>query len=322
MRTNLVTASTNLTLNGSLTITSGTFFVNAKTITVAGSVIVTGTLQMTLVSAAYGSIVCGSDFIWNNGSVANVTGGTIQYAGNWRFYNGCNAVLTSCPVTFTGALGVQITSSSSTANFGNLTFSGTTIGVPPIMIALSMDSTQPLLVSGLLAINANNGLYLGGKRLTVNDNVTLTGTAQLYVDADAILKLASAKTLTVNNGSTLSVKGCSGHLATVTHQTGYYDLSVESGGTISAQYATFEYMNTAGVNVKSGALVNTTYSFHYCTFQNGVASGRLMTINNSQTLSIYGAIFPTNTWSGSYNVSKSNSPGLCDLYQCNRRLCR
>jgi M6 family metalloprotease-like protein len=309
LRANLVTSSTNLTLNGSLSITSGTFYLYGKTITVAGSVTVGGTLQMTLYSGSYGSIVCGGDFIWNNGSVSNIAGGTIQYGGNWRFYSGSNAVLTSCPVTFTGSANAQITSSSSTANFGNLTFSGTPNGTSHVDVAMAYESTQPLLISGLLAINTGNYLYLGGKTLIVSDNVTLTGTASLYVDADAVLQMASAKILTVNSGCTLHVQGCNGHNAKITHQSGYYVVNIESGGTISARYGLFEYMGTSGINVKTGALVDTSYPFNYCTFQNGAASGSLLTVNNSQTITVYGAIFPTNTWSGSYNVSKSSVTG-------------
>ncbi|HNX01144.1 MAG TPA: CARDB domain-containing protein, partial [Candidatus Cloacimonadota bacterium] len=306
-RTSVASANSNLIINGYLSVVSGTFSVNGKTIQVGSSVSVNGTLQMTSVGGAYGSITCGGDFIWNNGSVSNITGGTIQYGESWKFNSGSNVVLTSCPVTFTGSSNAFITSSSTTANFGNLILNGSRVSGDPVWNYMSTESTQPLVILGTLVINNDNYLYLSGKTLSTNDNITLTGDALLALDANAVLKLASAKTLTVNSGAALQVLGCYGHPATITHQTGYYVVNIESGANISARYGVFEYMGTSGINVKSGAIVNTTNTFNYCTFQNGAASGSLLTMNSTQTLTSYGAIFPTNTWSGSYNVSKSTT---------------
>jgi len=51
----------------------------------------------------------------------------------------------------------------------------------------------------------------------------------------------------------------SGNQATVTHQsTGFYGFNINSGGTIGAQYATFEYMDGNGIYLLPGANVHST----------------------------------------------------------------
>jgi M6 family metalloprotease-like protein len=307
-RANKVTAnSTAILINGILTINLGTFDVNGKTVTATGGIIINGQLQMNA-TGGLGTLISEGDLVWNSGSTSTVSTGNIQCKSNWRFNSGSTAQLTGNTTTLNGVSDAEITSASANSWFGNLLVAGTGVG-GFVTYNISSTSTATLMVKGTLGINATNLLSICRKSMSVDDAVVINSLGKLALGPDAILSLASAKTLTVNSGGTFEAIGNNGHNAKVTHQTGYYDVSVESSGTISAQYATFEYMNTAGVNVKTGALVNTTYSFHYCTFQNGVASGRLMTINNSQTLSVYGANFPTNTWSGSYNVSKSASQG-------------
>jgi M6 family metalloprotease-like protein len=307
-RANKVTAnSTAILINGILTINLGTFDVNGKTVTATGGVIINGQLQMNA-TGGLGTLISEGDIVWNSGSTSTVSTGNIQCKRNWKFNSGSTARLTGNTTTLNGVSDAEITSSSANSWFGNLLVAGTGVG-GFVTYNISSTSTATLMVKGTLGINPTNLLSLCRKSMSVDDAMEINSLGKLTLGPDAILSLASAKTLTVNSGGTFEAIGNNGHNAKVTHQTGYYDVSVESGGTISAQYATFEYMNTAGVNVKTGALINTTYSFHYCTFQNGVASGRLMTINNSQTLSIYGANFPTNTWSGSNNVSKSASQG-------------
>ena len=72
-------------------------------------------------------------------------------------------------------------------------------------------------------------------------------------------------------------------------------------------------MNTNGINLLSGSLVDPVYSFNYCTFQNGQAGGRLMSVENNQVFSVENAVFPTNTWSGAYNVYKAVNAGTVNF---------
>jgi len=170
-------------------------------------------------------------------------------------------------------------------------------------------------------------LGLGGGTVTVNTgilnlsnyyyrttgNVTINNTGKIAVAGDGWLELASAKTLEVNSGGVLELVGTSGHLAKLTHQSGNYILNIESGGTLSAEYATFEYMGTNGVYLKSGSIIDPTHTLHNCTFQYGAASGTLLTIDNSGTYNIDNATFPTNSWSGTNNVKKTLNSGTVNF---------
>jgi hypothetical protein len=68
-------------------------------------------------------------------------------------------------------------------------------------------------------------------------------------------------------------------------------------------------MGGNGIYVVSGATVDPTYSFNYCTFRNGNAASTLLKINNNQNLVINHASFPVNTWGGTFNVSKAVDSG-------------
>ncbi|MDZ4182094.1 MAG: hypothetical protein U1B83_04390, partial [Candidatus Cloacimonadaceae bacterium] len=112
------------------------------------------------------------------------------------------------------------------------------------------------------------------------------------------------------SGGLLEASGTAANNVLITRSgAGNYGLNIESGGTISATQTIFEYMGSNGVYVKSGATVNPANSFSNCTFRLGAANGRLLRIDNTPTLTIDGAVFPANTWSGLYNVSKTLNQG-------------
>ncbi|MFO7659712.1 MAG: CARDB domain-containing protein, partial [Candidatus Cloacimonadaceae bacterium] len=308
-----VDALTHLNINGVLTINSGVLNAGAYNITAIGGISVYGTLKKT----AAGTILSGGDFYWFDGSLGDITAGSISFATKWRFYEGCNVVLTNCPVTFIGLTGSTILSSSATASFGNLTLNGSNMISPDHYIYISDDSTQPLTVTGTLTINPGNYFYLNGKSLQVTGNINLiAGSSRLSLSSDSILKIGGGSILTVNSGATLETIGSSGHPATITHISGNYGLTIASGGNISAEYTIFEYMMASGVIVNSGAVVNTAHCFHYCTFQNGLSAfnGRLLAINTNQVLNIYGLNFPTITGASNWNIAKSADQGTVNCY--------
>ncbi|MGC9362217.1 MAG: hypothetical protein ACP5F3_04730, partial [Candidatus Syntrophosphaera sp.] len=167
--------------------------------------------------------------------------------------------------------------------------------------------------AGDIIINAGT-LDLWGHTLTSTGNVVVNGT--LALDNGAVLQISNAKSLTVNSGGTLQTLGFSGDPATITHNTaGYYALNIESGATIAAEYTIFEYMNSAGVNVKDGAWVDPAHSLDYCTFRLGYTSQfaineTLLALNNAQHIGITGASFPNLPFQyPSYNVSKTLDQG-------------
>ncbi len=307
-----VDALTHLTINGVLTINGGLLNTGAFDITAIGGISVYGILKKT----AAGTIVSGGNFYWFDGSVGDISAGSISFGAKWRFYEGCNVVLTNCPVTFIGLSGSTIRSSSTTASFGNLTLNGGGMISPDHCIYLASDSAQPLSVTGTLTIHPGNYLYLNGRILQVTGNIILlAGSSKLTLEPNAILKIGSGSTLTVNNGATLETLGSFNQTAKITKITGNYGLTILSGGNISAEYTVFEYMNTNGVVINSGALVNDTHSFHYCTFRYvpNSTSGRLLTINNAQTINIYRANFPIIPTAGK-NIAKTENQGTVNLY--------
>jgi len=209
------------------------------------------------------------------GSLMNTYGLDIDIGGNWTnnvgdagFYEGTGTV------TFNGSNDALITTSE---KFFNLVLNKT----PSKGDVLEISAGDTLIVT--YNFNINDGVFI------VNDN------SHVHI----------GNALNVNNGGTLDITCSAGNQATLTHTSGYYGFNIESGGTISAEYCTFEYMDVGGVYVKSGAIVDTTHAFNYCTFQNGVSGyGTLLTLNNDQTLTCTGAHFPGpivtthNVWKG------------------------
>ncbi len=161
-------------------------------------------------------------------------------------------------------------------------------------------------------LTVNSGiLTLNGSTANVSGGVTING-GNLLVNSNANLLLSGGTALNINAGGTLSVIGASGTPAKVSHiSTGYYSLNVQSGGTIAANYGTFEYMDWIGINLPPGAIVDPVNSFNNCTFQyqNPISSSSLFTIGGSQVFTASNASFPVNTGANTYNVYKYNDAG-------------
>jgi hypothetical protein len=166
-----------------------------------------------------------------------------------------------------------------------------------------------LKVMGTTTVNAGT-FRLTGYPVTCMGNITINTGGKLLLTEFSSLAIENGKILTVNNGGFLDLTGTAAGSATITRNTGYYALNIESGGTIGARYGIFEYMNTSGVNIKSGALVDVAKPFNNCTFRLGQSGGRLMTIQNNQSFDVENAVFPSNTWGGTYNVYKSVNVGM------------
>lgn len=148
---------------------------------------------------------------------------------------------------------------------------------------------------------------------TCLNNININSGGILNIEQLGTLKVGSSRILTVNNGGVLNLTGSSVNPAILTHNSGNYGLNIESGGIIGAEYGIFEYMSTAGVYIKSGAIVDPAKTFNNCTFRNGQNGGRLMTINNNQTFNVNDAVFPVNVTSPTYNVYKSVNVGTVNF---------
>jgi hypothetical protein len=151
----------------------------------------------------------------------------------------------------------------------------------------------------------------GFNEISVYGNVNINDDGKLIFASNASILLGNNKALSINNGGLLDMTGTIANQPKISRiSSGHYAFNVESGGTIAAEYGLFEYMDGNGINIKPGAIVDHTKAFHNCTFRLGQSGGRLMTINNSQTFAVNYASFPTNTWGGNFNVSKTVNAGV------------
>lgn len=166
-------------------------------------------------------------------------------------------------------------------------------------------------------LNVNNNLIIAAGTLTASHtlsnsgDVTVNSGGNLVLMGNGSLLMGASRAITINNGGAIELIGDISLQPKISRiSTGNYAFNLESGSSIGAVYALFEYMNTSGVNIKPGAMVDPAKAFHYSTFRNGQSGGRLLTINNSQSFAVNYANFPNNTWGGNYNVFKTENAGV------------
>lgn len=313
-------------LNAEVSISSGTFtiyggsddcffaFGGAATLTMSG-----GVLDFASVGIAVGStanITC------------NLTGGNIRTVGALAIYKtGLNLAGGTVELYGSSDVSLNCVLSSSVFNLIVNKTSGTRVSEPNPLF-----SRQPAIRSSAEAMTRTNQTSLGAALIangtvtvqsgTLNTNhfslrsignCTVNSGGKLALNSNSRLEMGSNASLTVNTGGVLESIGVSGGQVIITHYQGYYACNLESGSTLKAVYTVFEYTNLYGVNIKIGATVDPVYSLTNCIFQNGISAGTLLTVNNSQTLYLNNCYFPTNTWSGNYNVKKSISQGSVTL---------
>ena len=165
------------------------------------------------------------------------------------------------------------------------------------------------------SINIDNGIFnSNGHDLLCLSSVNVNNNSTLKVLEGSTLSFGNDNFLNVNNTGRLEVIGSYGNMSTISGVTGYYFFNVQSGGTIAAEYAIFENMRPEGLNIMNGSIVDLDYPLNNSIFRNGISGGTLLTLNNSQDLTIENAYFPTNTWSGANNVKKTADQGLVNFH--------
>ncbi len=168
-----------------------------------------------------------------------------------------------------------------------------------------------MLAAGFAAaqgFNVNANMVLDpGTKMHVDINLGIQA-AEITVLPGASLIMGDGRTLSVYDEGTIKAMGNETNQAIIT-STGYFVFIINDGGTISASHATFEKMSNGGLNIQPGAAVDPGHPLNHCTFRNGAPGGSLLTINNNQTFEVHNALFPANTWGGSYNVTKTNDQG-------------
>jgi hypothetical protein len=272
--------STDITILNNLEIaTNGDLYLYDNEVSVENDVNIYGELRMSDINDV---LNVGNDILWNTGSSDFISTGTINVSGDWYFNDGTEAQLgIGNTVNFVGSENSYLYCADADACFGNL-------------------NIQKDLTSDLVEIYSGNDIRVSGT-LNLNEG-------KLYTSQNTNLEIGTA--LNINNGGTLSATGSALDDALITHYgSTNYALNVESGGTIGGSYATFEYADSYGVNIKNGALINVVSPFTNCTFKNGYTGGTLMTIDNYQDIILDDVTFISNSKDALYNVTKNVDNG-------------
>lgn len=246
-----------------------------------------------------------NNLVINSGSFFDVT--TANYSltvkGNWT--NAGTFYSQTGKVTFNATSGTKtITGGTSAFNDIDINASGLTY-----QLGGDMSVKRNLsLIAGTLELNGNN-LNMGDGVGT--DYLTITG--RLNVNENESLRMGANAAVNVNSGGRIDIVGVdSDNVATVTRQsTGYFGFNVNSGGTISAKHYLFEYMNSDGIYIQSGAEVGAAEDFSDGTFQNGFPTGTYLKIEKDYTIdeTIRNVVFNSGA---QFNVTRTI--GSSDVY--------
>jgi len=256
------------------------------------------------VSLSSNNIDVDNDFSINTGATFNAAGLDATIGGD--FANSGTFTAGTGTVTFNG------TASSNTITSGGASFNN---------VQVNAGASAAYALSGTMDINgdlniSSGKLDVGNSTLTLgagsDDSFTIGGT--LEVDANGTLEVDDFGDIVVASGGTLSLIGSgASSLADITRQsTGNYQITVQSGGTISAAYARFNYTGGAavpGITIAAGATINASNAFDNSIFQNGAGTAYLE-VNNSQNLTIDQVEFYTGP---TYSIDYQGS-GTLDVF--------
>ncbi len=237
----------------------------------------------------------------NVNATLNANGQNITVGGNWA--NSGTFTAGAALVTFDGSAGTY-TINNNVSSFNSVTINAAS-GVS-YALAANLDINGNLTVTAGTFDVANRTLTFGDAG---SDAVQVSG--RMEVDAGGVVQMYDGTDITVSSGGTLAVIGSgASSLAEITRLTsGNYQLILQSGGTIAANYARFNYLGAtgaAGIIIPDGATINATDNFANTIFQNGIGTAYLQ-IANTQALTIDGTQF----YSGpTYNVDYSGSGSL------------
>ena len=152
------------------------------------------------------------------------------------------------------------------------------------------------------------------------DNAIIYGTYQ--VTPGGKLRIGSSSSFVVKDGGIVEVVGTASNYAQVTNNTDRYYFTVESGGTIAAEYYSFSYLAKQGIIISDGAIIDNRKNFSNGIFSNVVSAGVCLDIRNNQIMSGVGSTgriekisFPNNPGGGAVNIRKvESSTGEIEVY--------
>ena len=145
---------------------------------------------------------------------------------------------------------------------------------------------------GTVSINRNLNLYgsldlnsqiLNGGDGVGTDYINVNSGGVLNISANSNLRMGASSYIQVNSGAILNVLGTDdSNLAEISHQTaGTYALDIMSGGILDARYYTIDYLNTNGLFMHSGALLDATNNLSDGTFSQGSVGGTFLKFENN-----------------------------------------
>jgi hypothetical protein len=230
---------------------------------------------------------------------------TIDWGGSFDVQDDAALIPANSVFTFDGGGAGTV----ETAYFGDVSIYSLVVDGAGTTLNLTGDATiseQLLISNGILQTNGNILTVANGS------GTDISVTDSLIVDTGAELRLADAATVTINSGGYFGALGSAGDVAVVTHDaTGNYGFTVSSGAEIAGDYYTFEFMNTSGIVIASGATINAVSNLSNGTYTNGAAGGTYLAIENNQTLTLNGLSFPSDN--GGVNIAKSIDQGAVTI---------
>ena len=167
-----------------------------------------------------------------------------------------------------------------------------------------------VVISGDFSLQESSFEFNGLQGKFTND-LFITDNSIMILNDNSELALGSGSNISFENGSVFEAIGSSGIEVKIFAETGYFNFTIGTGGTIRADYAIFENMGVDGIYINSGGLVDVAFPFNNCTFQNGIgtSASSLLKIDNNQVLTISNTSFPVMAGGGACNVAKTLNTG-------------
>ncbi|MCF8371348.1 MAG: T9SS type A sorting domain-containing protein [Bacteroidales bacterium] len=224
---------------------------------------------------------------------------TVAASGAWFAYD--------ATVHFEGSSTQYLEEVGYSGYFGDVVINSTSLSG-----GVNLNSDLIILNNHDLTINYGH-LWADGNLIRVIGDVIINSSGEFNMDDDSELNIGSSGHLNINSGGVFEAIGSEGHLAVLeSNDANYWQFNCFSGGTVSAEWASFSGVDTWGVYIWTGGFVNTSHSFNHCTFLPGQSGGALLDVENTQNFTINYANFPSQGVS-TYNVRKGTSAGTVTM---------
>ncbi|MBU0765443.1 MAG: hypothetical protein KJ607_11475, partial [Bacteroidetes bacterium] len=244
--------------------------------------------------------------------VFNASGYTVTVGGNMTASGGGTFYTSGTYVMTTGG------SADLQAN-GSILFNYTLNGTGTVTLQDDLVVNGDFYIAkGTFNGNGNTAsLGNGEDAITIGDG---SASPAIYkIGAGGTLKMGNEDNFTVSTNGTIYVVGDAADPATVTHRTSGNRYYFNVHGTIHAKYYKFESMQDDGIYICSDGTIDNTDNFSYGSFENIIAGGIALRVENTQSFTdpshIADVSFPVNPGGGAYNVVKSvATSGTLEFY--------